>query len=166
MKGRAVAVAFLALVLSLSLMVPAYADHGKDSKGQCKGMGDKISYKAGIMLKNKEELGLSDKQVAQIKDLKHQAKRDAIMQKAEIDVLGLDIKAKLHEDPIDTDAVNKLVDKKYDLKKAKTKAMIADCAKLQSILTDKQKADLKALWKKCKKSDGGKRNKAGKARKH
>ena len=69
------------------------------------------------------------------------------MKEAEIEVIGVDIKAKLWEDPIDVQAINALVDKKYDLKKEKTKYLIATCAALKGILTDSQKDKVKELYK-------------------
>ena len=88
-----------------------------------------------MMLSNKEELGLSDEQVNKVKELKMNTKKDIIRKDAEIEILALEIKSEMWKDPADTVAVNKLVDKKYDLKKETTKALVAGCAALKDVLT-------------------------------
>ena len=148
-KKRVLAV-FLVLTLVFSAVaIETYAGgmggHGK------KGLEGKFSSKAHMILKNKEELGLTDEQVATIKDLKLKTKKDVIRKKAEIDVLALDIKAAMYGDTIDTEAVNELIDKKYEIKKAKTKSLVAACATLKGTLTDDQKSKMKDLYKNCKK---------------
>jgi len=137
-----------------SLLAPmAFAyDHGKDKKGN-KDFGEEIFTKAHFILENQEELEISDEQAKKIKDLKIKAKKDMIRIKADIDVIALDIKQETWKDVINIKAVNSLIDKKYDLKKAKAKSSVAACAELKSILTEEQKKALKALkkTKKCKK---------------
>lgn len=152
MKGKTIIVASLILVLIASYLLPvAYAYDSKKTKGYHCGLKDKLFRKAHFILKNQEELGLSDEQVKKIKNLKLEAKKDLIKKKAEIDVIAVDIKAKMWEDAVDTEAVNKLIDQKYELKKAKTKSLMEAYAALKSILTEEQKKKLKDLWKKCKK---------------
>lgn len=162
MSRKRVLAVFLVLTLVFSAAaIETYAGgmggHGK------KGLEDKFSCKAHMILMNKEELGLSDKQVAKIKDLKLKTKKDAIRKKAEIDILALDIKAAMYGDTIDTDAVNKLIDEKYELKKEKTKSLVAAYATLKGTLTDDQKAKLKDIYKNCKKqmTQGGMKGKMG-----
>ncbi|MFC1624182.1 Spy/CpxP family protein refolding chaperone [Candidatus Omnitrophota bacterium] len=154
MKARFIALMSLILVLVLSFAVPAtYAyDCGK-SKGKghsSKGLDEKIFYKAHFILKNEEELGLSDEQVKEIKDLKIKTKKDLIKSKAEIELAALDVKTKLWEDVIDTEAISGLIDKKYELKKAKVKSLVEAYAALKNILTEDQKKTLKSLWRNCK----------------
>ena len=123
-----------------------YAEHGmkKDQKG-C--LGGKFYHKVMGVIKNQEELGLSDEQVKKLKDLKLSTKKEVIRKKAEIDILAIDIKAAMWEDSIDVNAVNVLIDKKYELKKEKAKALVAACVALKSILTDEQQKKLKSLCK-------------------
>jgi Spy/CpxP family protein refolding chaperone len=61
----------------------------------------------------------------------------------------VDIKGSLCEDPIDKKSINKLIDKKYELKKAKAKALVDAYATFQAILTDDQKKKLKESSRKC-----------------
>lgn len=142
----------IGLVLSVTAL-DAYAFDGGKKKGCQKagGLEKKFLCKAHFVLKNSDELGLSDKQIKEIKTLKIDAKKDIIRKKSEIDLIAVDIKAAMYTDPIDTAAINKLIDKKYDLKKEKTKALVGAYAALGGTLTEEQKANLKALRKKCKK---------------
>jgi Spy/CpxP family protein refolding chaperone len=155
MKKRTLLVAILALVLVSSICVtPILAGGGCGCGGSgcmCnKGesdMSDQISEKAMMLIANDDELGLTEDQLKKIKDLKHKTKKDMIMKDAEIDVVAVDAKALLWDDPIDIVAVNKLIDSKYDLKKAKAKAFVAALADL----TKEQKDKLKAIMKDQKK---------------
>ena len=70
-----------------------------------------------------------------------------IKQEADIQILSLDIMAKLHEYPVDVEAVNKTIDQKYDLKKAKAKNLVEAFAKLKGTLTSEQYDKLKSIWK-------------------
>ena len=63
----------------------------------------------------------------------------------------MDIKGNMQGDRIDIKATNKLIDRKYDLKKEKAKSLVSACAGLKSILTKEQTGKMKDLWKKCKK---------------
>lgn len=83
-----------------------------------------------------------------VRTLKHRTKKELIMQEAKIDVVKVDIKANLYEDVIDTEATNALIDRKYELKKAKAKFLVGALAELKGILTEKQMASLKDLWRK------------------
>ena len=142
-----IAVLFLTSAVYAFHPVKSEGGHGKES------FGEKFSLKAHLILKNAEELGLSDEQVEEVKALMLKNEKDNVMKEAEIDVLALELKSKMWSDEIDTAAVNKLIDQKYDLKKAKTKDSVEAYAELKSILTDEQKTKLKALWKDCKQED-------------
>jgi len=155
MKGRSLILLSVVAVLIAGLAVSAAfaADH-KKKDGHRKGMDEKLFYKAHMMLRNEIELGLSDEQVGMIKDLKLSTKKSMIRQKAEIEILALDVKAAMWKDTIDVEAVGKLIDQKYELKKQKAKSLVAAYAELKGILTKEQKDKLKELWKSCKASKG------------
>ncbi len=130
----------------------AQADGSKNKEGYHKGLDEKIFYKAKFMLKNADELELSDKQVDAIKELKFATKRELVKRSAEIDLVKIDIKEKLYKDKIDLAGINPLIDKKYELKKEKAKYLVKQYAALKGILTDKQLKELKVLCRKsCKK---------------
>ena len=152
MNRKSLAIVFLTLVLVASFITgEVFADgHGK-SKGDHGSLDKKLYMKAHFLLKNEKELGLTDAQVEQIKNLKYETKKDIIKRKAEIDVLAVDIKRALWADTIDTDAINALIDKKYELKKAKAKTLVSAYAKLKATLTDEQKEKMKTLWSECSK---------------
>ena len=127
-----------------------YAYDKKESKGW--GFEEKFNNKVKKIMSNAEELELSDVQLKQIKDLKIKTKKDLIRQKAEIDIIALDIKSEMYQDDIDKGTINKLIDKKYDLKKEQAKTVVGACADIQNILTKGQQEKMKAIMKKCKKS--------------
>jgi len=111
--------------------------HSKMGKGKFMGSVHKI-------LKQKDEVGLTDKQVKQIKDLSTSVRKKLIQQDAAIETLGVDIKAMMRETPRDTEAVNALIAQKYDLKSKKAQEKVIACDKLDRILTEEQQKKLKA----------------------
>ena len=85
-----------------------------------------------------------------IKTLKVEAKKELIRKNAEIKLLEIDIKSAMYADNIDVEAIGKLIDAKYDLKKEKAKNTINKYVELKGILTPEQKDTLKGLKKQCK----------------
>ena len=150
MKRKIILVSLL-MILAVSFCVPAgYADYGskyckKDKKYD--GLQEKIFYKAHFILNNEEELNLSKKQVRTIKDLKITLKKNIINMQAQIDLLGVDIKTEMWEDPMNIETINSLVEEKYTIKKEKTKTLIDAYSKLKGVLNEDQKKTLKKLWK-------------------
>jgi len=153
--GKKIAVVILLAVFAVSSFLPSTAmAYGKEKDKAChgkKGLDEKILWKAHFFLRNSDDLELSDEQVKQIKDLKFAVKKELVVQNADIEVLGIDIKSKLYSSEIDTEAISKLIDQKYDLKKAKAKYLVGKYAELKGILTAEQKEKLRDLWKQCKK---------------
>ncbi|MFH1798489.1 MAG: hypothetical protein ABH844_04005 [Candidatus Omnitrophota bacterium] len=154
MKKNFKTAAFLVFVFVFSaLAVNAYAyDKGKFAKaGASKAchadFGQKFTGKAHLLLSKQEELGLTDEQAQQIKDLKIKMEKDSITKQAEIDLVDVDIKAEFWKDDIDVDAVNTLIDSKYELKKEKEKSTIIACVVLKSMLTEEQIQKMKQLCK-------------------
>ncbi len=123
-----------------------YKKHHGDKGKKCE-LEKKLMKKFGIIFKNKEELEISDETLAKLKELKIATKKDLIMKNAEIEIISIDAKAKLWSDPIDVDGLNGLIDKKYDIKKAKAKVLVQAYADLKALLSDEQKEELKALFK-------------------
>ncbi|MBU4342461.1 MAG: Spy/CpxP family protein refolding chaperone [Candidatus Omnitrophica bacterium] len=142
----------LLLVVSFGLMASyVYAGGCEKGKSDKHNMEDKVFHKAMMLIKNQEELGLTDEQIKKVKDLKIATKKDVIKKKADIEILGLDIKAALWDDVVDLNALNALIDTKYELKKEKTKSLVAAYVELKGVLTEEQKTKLKDLCKKDKK---------------
>ena len=140
-----------ALVLGSAGVDVCSAYHGKEGKSGYDHEA-KVSKKARMILSNKAELGLTDEQVAKVKDLSSKVKKDLIRKDAEIDIGAIDLKEEKWKDPVDIEVVNKLIDKKYELKKDKAKYQVAAYAELKSILTAEQKSKLKEIYGKCKKN--------------
>ena len=55
----------------------------------------------------------------------------------------------MYDDVIDTEAINGLIDNKYEAKKAKAKAVIAAIVDMKSLLSEDQVEKLKELKKTC-----------------
>lgn len=137
------------LVAFFVIAVPTLAH--TDTDCDCRRMeqrhniGKKVFKKIHVIMKNKDELKLSENQITEIKKLKVDARKDLIRKKAEIDLISVDIKSKLWDETVDVSGINKLVDQKYDLKKEKTKTLIAAYAELKNILSKEQNEMLKEL---------------------
>ncbi len=152
MNKKTVMGVFLAIALIFSVMtVEALAYGDGKAKGQHENLEERFSGKAHMILKNEDELGLTDKQIKEIKKLKIETKKDLIQKNAEIDIIALDIKAEMYKKQIDADAIDRLIDKKYDLKKEKAKSLVKACVGVKETLTSEQKDKLKDIQKKCKK---------------
>ena len=127
---------------------PGFANYGKKSGDyQHKRLDEKVLFKAHLMKAHQDELGLSDDQVGQIIALKIDVMKYLVRQGAEIEVIAIDIKSMLYNRPVDTAAIHKLIDNKYDLKKAKSKYLVDSYAKLKGILSDEQYDKMKSLKK-------------------
>jgi len=140
------------IIVSL-LMICLFALQGVEAcDRQSKGC-DMAIQKARIVLQNREELALTDEQITQIRILKADAQKDSIRKEAEIDVLKVDISSQMREEEIDSEAINALIDKKYDLKKLKAKASVKAYVALREVLTEEQKEKMHSLW--CAKGKHG-----------
>ncbi len=137
-------IGYVAVMCLLSQPVFAGGRKSCDSK---KGLEHKILGKIHFVLQNEDELKLTAEQKYDLKELKKNVKRQLIQSKAAIDLLTLDIKDGLWNDPIDVDTLNGLVDQKYELKKQKSKELVQAYANFKRILTADQKAELKKLYK-------------------
>ncbi len=151
-------VAFLSFISISSL---AYADmhkmkekhYGKgmkmeDSKGYKKNdLKSMFFKKTKMILKEAEELGLSDDQIDAVKKLKSDTKKSFIKIKSEIDTVKVDFEDAVSADEMDVSAVNSLIDKKYQLKAKKAKEIVAGMAKIKTILNEEQYTQFKDMCK-------------------
>ena len=151
------------IIVSFSLTGVVYADYGKGlskySAHKDQTLDEKFYKKIMMIYKNQDELELSDKQMAKIKQIKLDTKKQLIMKQAEIDVLSIDIKSGLYDKKINTRALHGLIDKKYNIKRDKAKLLVSAIADLKNTLTDKQMDKLKDLYKACEKSKKSKTRK-------
>ena len=130
-------------------MMGGHPSWSKGSKSSHQDLESKFEKKVELIFKNKDELGLSDQQVDKLSAIKLKTKKEVIRQKADIEIIGLDIKSELYNEKPDLEVINGLIDKKYEAKKAKAKALTAGIVELKSVLTDKQMDELKELYKQC-----------------
>lgn len=153
----------LGIVLSLALAAPAVYAHeggvggwrGAQSGHQgCFMQGRMQSDAAGVffhkaffLLKKHDQIGLSDEQIQTVKSLSLDLKKTLIRDRADIQIDDLDIQAALRGDKIDSAAVGKLIDQKYETEKALEKSSVEAYAKLKAVLSDKQIETLKSMRK-------------------
>ena len=134
---KKLAVAALAFILAIVFCAPAlYAETLKD----------KFFKKVRFIMKNHEELGLSDEQFDEIKKLKTETKKDIIRKKSQTEVLDVEIHTEMWEDPTNLNTINALIEQKYDIKREKTKNIAEAYSELMKILTQEQRDKLKGLW--------------------
>jgi Spy/CpxP family protein refolding chaperone len=149
MKKQSIIVCLLTFlfigIFSMACYAEGYCKGKKHDQGHGHGVENKVFHKFHLAISNEVELGLSEEQYEKIKTLKINTKKDLIIKRAEIDVLKIDIKAKLWEDTIDKKGINKLIDKKYEIKKEKAKALVDTYAKFNNILTEEQKKTLETI---------------------
>ena len=138
---------FLACYLLMFALPMAYA--GDDQKcGKCGyGLDRKILKKLHLAIENQDELNASDSQIKKIKELKVALKKDLIQRKAEIELIGVDMQSKLCTDDINKKEINQLIDRKYELKKAKARSLVETLIELKKILQDEQEEKLKDIMR-------------------
>lgn len=149
MKKQSIIVCLLTFLFVGIFAMACYAEGYQKRKRYDQGHGHslekKVFHKFHLAIANEVELGLSEEQYEKLRALKINTKKDLIMKRAEIDVLKIDINAKLWEDTIDKKGINKLIDEKYELKKEKAKALVDAYAQFNNILTEDQKKTLKTI---------------------
>ena len=89
MNRNFMTVTLLVFTLIFSMLTAeAYAREYGKTEGHYEGLDNRFSHKARFVLQNQEELGLSDKQVKEIRDLVLKARKDLVTKEAEIEVLA------------------------------------------------------------------------------
>lgn len=146
------------VVLGVVVLTTAYAYEGNMGwHGQKGGFGrhgykrsdvaSSFFRKAGFLMREKESIGLSEDQILAVRNLKLEAVKSLIRNKADIKIIDLDIHSQLRQDRPDVVSIQKLIDSKYEAKKAFDKSMVDALVKLQAVPNDKQKEALKNLKK-------------------
>ena len=108
---------------------------------------EKFFHFAHLALENHEELGLSEDAVKKIRELKIGTKKSLIRNRAEAELLMVDIISKLHTEKPEISEINRLIDKKFDVKKAGMKKLIASFVALKKLLSKEQMKQMKAICK-------------------
>ncbi|MBI5787839.1 MAG: periplasmic heavy metal sensor [Candidatus Schekmanbacteria bacterium] len=110
---------------------------------------------AGFYLDNKEALGLSDEQVAKMKELQLASRKVKIHNMAEVDVLKLELNALLDAKKPDLTEIDAKVDKISQLKAETMKNCLQASVKAREVLTEEQTKLAEGLKKACIMSPGG-----------
>ena len=108
---------------------------------------EKFFHFAHSILENHEELGLTDVDVKKIRDLKIGTKKGLIRNTAEAELLMVDIISSLYQEKPELSAINRLVDKKFEIKKAGMKKLIAAFVGIKKLLSKEQMKQMKAICK-------------------
>jgi len=145
----------ISFVLMQGVVFAANAGHGGKDMHKM-STKEKFFRKVKMIYMHQDELAISDKQLDKIKKLKIDLKKELIRKDADIELIRIDIEALMYEDKMDLGAINKLIDQKYEVKKAKAKKTIASYAKLKEILSEQQMKDLKKLCKEKHRDQSGK----------
>ena len=102
---------------------------------------------AHAIFENQAELGFSEENLRKVKDLKINTKKSLIKSTAEIDIIAVDIMAKMWEDSADMAEISKLLDKKYTLKKESMKELLSAFISLKKMLSKEQLRKLHGICK-------------------
>ncbi len=134
--------AAIVLLFTLGLMQSvSFADKWKGhapGKQKKESIDKKFFKKVRKIYLYQDELKVTEEQLAQIKKLKITLKKALIRSKADMAVIGVDIRSLLYEDVINTGKANILIDQKYEIKKARTKNSVKSFAQLKKILSTQQ----------------------------
>ena len=119
--------------------------------GHCGHEGDmpfsgKFMMKAKFLIHNQDALGLTDDQVRTIRDLKYEAAKQMIENQAKIQTTELDLKKEMHQDAVNLDKINTLLDMQADAQKALSKSSVKALVDVMNVLTPDQK---KKVMKMC-----------------
>ena len=98
-------------------------------------------------LMNQDRLKLSPDQVKSLVDLKTSFEKKAIMERASIHVLKIDIMGLMRQRKIDTTKAGRDLDRIAEKKKSLMKAFVSVVAQAHTILTPEQFAESKKLWR-------------------
>ena len=121
---------------------------------------EKFLHFAHSILENHEELGLTDVDVKKVRDLKIGTKKSMIRNRAEVELLMVDVISSLCQEKPEISEINKLIDKKFEIKKAGMKKLIAAFVGIKKLLSKEQMKQVKAI---CK-AEGHSQSKEGQCR--
>jgi hypothetical protein len=114
-------------------------EHGKN-------MEEKFLMKVMFILANAQDFGLSDEQINKINGIKFRVKKGLIASRAEIEGYEVDLMEAMEKDQMDVNAINGILDKKFDAKKKSAKDLVSACNDLRQILMPEQFKIIKSRW--------------------
>lgn len=160
-KGVVVSIIMVFLISSFAAASP-WGDRGRgDGYGKGKGHG----FPCGIWRNPKmvEELGLTDEQVAKLKDSDFALREKKIELKSRVDALHLQMEKAFSEDVVDEAAVRQLAEKITDLRGKLFTQGVESRLEVRKLLSADQLTKLKTLEFQSKQRHGKKR---GKGKRH
>ena len=117
-------------------------------------LSEKFFHMAHAIFENHEELEFSEEKLRKLKDLKINTKKSLIRSTAEIDIVGVDIMAKMWECSPNIIEINKLIDKKSALKRDSMKKLVSAFLSLKKMLSKEQLHKLHSICKASAKVEG------------
>lgn len=120
--------------------------HKHDKMMSKMGLDDMFFFKARFIIANADKIGLNDDQIKKIKALKTDIEKGLIKNKADIEMIAIDIKSELSNEEADLNTVNTLLDKKYLIKAQIAKDSAMAYINLKKTLTNEQQKKMKDLW--------------------
>lgn len=134
---------------------PACSSHGKQCKkgGACEAgksgcpIAARFCKHACWLMGQKDELGLSDAQITKIKSLELESKKTAIKAAADMQIGMLEMNSMLGEEVIDVNGLESMIDSGMASMALTAKANVRYYSELKALLTDDQKAKMKAMKK-------------------
>lgn len=111
------------------------------------GLLEGFFHKTGMLLHHADEIGLSPEQQASIKNWLLEAEKTKLRKSAEIEALGLDLRAALEADNPDAATVHALIDRKFAEKKALLTALADAAIAVKGSLSDEQRGKIEDFKK-------------------
>ena len=156
------------IILSMLLVVgfiaayPSGVQAGQHGDGGCSKCAEKakaceiskLKQKVGLLWENQAELKITEKQMSDIKEVKHNAIKQLIQFNADKEIVMVDLESQMWKDTMDIDAVNPLIDAKYVAKTKSAKTVAKAIADIQQILNVEQRVGWKKLCKEEKEDEG------------
>lgn len=100
---------------------------------------ERFSRERRRIIRYAEVLGLNDRQLKKIDELKLSLEKEMVLLNARVEVIDIDLRAALGEDSIDMNRVKKLIDEKYDIEKRRVEGQANAFANLKNILSRDQR---------------------------
>jgi Spy/CpxP family protein refolding chaperone len=121
--------------------------YGHKQESSQEESGGMFFHQARFILMQKDEIGLTEEQVEKVKTLQYNVEKNLIKEKADLELLVLDIREELRKDDINLNAVRGLIDKKYAAKAQKAKEDVEAYVNLKNILSKDQQKKLQEMGK-------------------
>ncbi len=139
-----------AAICALTVNTASARDWGRQGKAHGLSLEHKV-YKKVMMIKHRQdELKFSDEDVQKAYDLKTALKKDLIKLETDLDIVALDIDKAMRAKTPDAQAISKLIDEKYEIKKKKAKRALEAYIAVKAMFSEEQRAKLRSLYKQKK----------------